>query len=210
MYLIIVSKSGSMDSILSSKSRAAIPCFADAKTKGHSKISSSAPSSINKSRTSSTTSRGLASGLSTLFMQTITGRFSSKDFFKTNFVWGIGPSKASTSNTTPFTILSTRSTSPPKSACPGVSMMLILTPLWFTAVFLERIVIPLSLSMSLESITLSLTCWLSLKIPDCLSSASTSVVLPWSTWAIIAIFLISSLFKISSHFFKLLSYFKLK
>ena len=29
---------------------------------------------------------------------------------------------------TPLTILSTRSTSPPKSACPGVSMILIFTP----------------------------------------------------------------------------------
>ena len=41
---------------------------------------------------------------------------------------GIGPSNASTSSSTPLTILSTRSTSPPKSAWPGVSTMLILTP----------------------------------------------------------------------------------
>ena len=142
-------------------------------------------------------------------MQTITGRLSSKDFFNTNLVCGIGPSKASTSRTTPFTIFKTRSTSPPKSACPGVSMILILTPLWLTAVFFERIVIPLSFSMSFESITLSLTCWFSLKIPDCLNRASTRVVLPWSTWAIIAIFLISCLFKnshlISSCFYPILS-----
>ena len=157
MYLIIVSKSGFMFSIFSSTSSAAIPCFADANTKGHSRTDSSAPSSMNKSRTSSTTSSGLASGLSTLLMQTITGRLSSKDFFNTNLVCGIGPSKASTSRTTPFTIFKTRSTSPPKSACPGVSMMLIFVPLWLTAVFLERIVIPLSFSMSLESMTLSLT-----------------------------------------------------
>ena len=39
---------------------------------------------------------------------------------------GIVPSKASTSSSTPSHMLSTRSTSPPKSACPGVSMMLIL------------------------------------------------------------------------------------
>ena len=38
-------------------------------------------------------------------------------------------SKASTTRTTPLTILRTRSTSPPKSACPGVSMILILVPL---------------------------------------------------------------------------------
>lgn len=48
-------------------------------------------------------------------------------------------------------MLSTLSTSPPKSACPGVSMMLILTSLYLTAVFLDRIVIPRSRSKSLES-----------------------------------------------------------
>ena len=30
--------------------------------------------------------------------------------------------------------------------------------------------------------------WLARKVPDCLSRQSTSVVLPWSTWAIMAIF----------------------
>ena len=43
--------------------------------------------------------------------------------------WGIGPSKASTTRITPFTIFRTRSTSPPKSAWPGVSMMLIFVSL---------------------------------------------------------------------------------
>ena len=46
----------------------------------------------------------------------------------TNLVWGMGPSKASTTSSTESTMLSTRSTSPPKSACPGVSMTLIFTP----------------------------------------------------------------------------------
>ena len=32
------------------------------------------------------------------------------------------------------------------------------------------------------------TFWFSRKAPDCLSSSSTSVVLPWSTWAMIAMF----------------------
>ena len=41
----------------------------------------------------------------------------------------MAPSNASTTRTTPFTILRTRSTSPPKSACPGVSMRLILVSL---------------------------------------------------------------------------------
>ena len=39
-------------------------------------------------------------------------------------VCGIGPSLASTSSSTESTMLSTRSTSPLKSAWPGVSMML--------------------------------------------------------------------------------------
>ena len=46
----------------------------------------------------------------------------------TNRVWGSGPSLASTSSTMPSTIDSPRSTSPPKSAWPGVSMMLIVMP----------------------------------------------------------------------------------
>lgn len=46
----------------------------------------------------------------------------------TGSTWGMGPSTESTSSRTPSTIFSTRSTSPPKSAWPGVSMMLILLP----------------------------------------------------------------------------------
>ncbi len=55
----------------------------------------------------------------------------------------------------PSTMVRPRSTSPPKSAWPGVSMMLILMPLCRTAVFLARIVMPFSRSRSLESITRS-------------------------------------------------------
>jgi hypothetical protein len=47
-------------------------------------------------------------------------------FIVTNRVCGIGPSTASTSNSTPSTMPRTRSTSPPKSAWPGVSTMLML------------------------------------------------------------------------------------
>ncbi len=88
-----------------------------------------------------------------------------------------------------------RSTSPPKSAWPGVSMMLILvsvslpsSPRCFqrTEVFLARMVMPRSFSRSLESITRSATTSLSRKTPLCLSMASTRVVLPWSTWATMA------------------------
>ncbi|KJU83707.1 hypothetical protein MBAV_004100 [Candidatus Magnetobacterium bavaricum] len=53
---------------------------------------------------------------------------------------------------------------------------------------------PRSLSRSMLSITRSGTRSLSLYMPDCLNMASTSVVLPWSTCAIIAMFLRSSRF----------------
>ncbi len=52
---------------------------------------------------------------------------------------------------------------------------------------------PRSRSMSFESITRSCTAWFSRKVPDCLSIPSTSVVLPWSTCAIMAILRKSSL-----------------
>jgi hypothetical protein len=64
--------------------------------------------------------------------------------------------------------------------------MLSFTPPWRTAVFLARIVMPFSRSRSIESITRSATFAPSRKAPDCHSIASTSVVLPWSTWATIA------------------------
>lgn len=50
--------------------------------------------------------------------------------------------------------------------------------LYVTAVFLERIVMPLSLSRSFESMILCWTVWFSLKMFDCASIASTKVVLP--------------------------------
>ena len=46
----------------------------------------------------------------------------------TKRVWGSGPSDASTSSSTPSTIARPRSTSPPKSAWPGVSMMFSFVP----------------------------------------------------------------------------------
>src|SRR5206468_11724024 len=104
----------------------------------------------------------------------------------TNLVCGIGPSAASTSTRTPSTMLRMRSTSPPKSAWPGVSTMLILISRQTTEVHLARIVMPRSRSSSLESSARSATCWLARNAPLWRSIASTSVVLPWSTWAMIA------------------------
>src|SRR5262245_42472447 len=54
------------------------------------------------------------------------------------------------------------------------------------AVFLARIVIPRSRSCASESIARSWTCWLARKVPANLNIESTSVVLPWSTWATMA------------------------
>ena len=133
-----------------------------------------------------------ASGRSTLLMTRMTGRFASSVLRSTNLVCGSGPSLASTSRTTPSTMDRPRSTSPPKSAWPGVSMMLIVSPLCLTAVFFARIVMPFSRSRSLESITRSLTWACAPNAPDCHSIASTSVVLPWSTCATMATLRMSS------------------
>src|SRR4051795_2863873 len=127
-----------------------------------------------------------ASGRSILLITRITGRRASSALRSTKRVCGSGPSLASTSSRIPSTIVSPRSTSPPKSAWPGVSTMLSFTPLCRTAVFLARIVMPFSRSRSIESMTRSFTSWFWRKAPDCQSIASTSVVLPWSTWATIA------------------------
>ena len=53
---------------------------------------------------------------------------------------------------------------------------------------------PRSRSRSMESISRSATCWLSRYMPHWWNNLSTKVVLPWSTWAIIATFLILSWF----------------
>src|SRR3954464_3079594 len=65
-------------------------------------------------------------------------------------------------------------------------MMLIFVSPILTAVFLARIVMPFSRSRSVESMTRSATSWFARNDPACQSIASTSVVLPWSTWATIA------------------------
>jgi hypothetical protein len=155
--------------------------------------------SMNSSYVSSTTSAIRASGRSTLFTTRITGRWAWRALRNTNRVCGSGPSEASTSSAIPSTIDRPRSTSPPKSAWPGVSMMLKVTPpsgacspAQRTAVFLARIVMPFSRSRSPESIARSSMWACSPNEPVCQSMASTSVVLPWSTWATIAMLRMSS------------------
>ena len=88
-----------------------------------------ASSAAKRSNTSLTTSLGRASDLSTLLMQTIGLRPIFSALPTTNLVCGIGPSAASTSTIAPSTIDRMRSTSPPKSAWPGVSTILTRTSL---------------------------------------------------------------------------------
>src|ERR687895_607362 len=127
-----------------------------------------------------------ASGRSTLFTHRITGRPDSSALRRTKRVCGSGPSEASTSSITPSTIVSPRSTSPPKSAWPGVSTRLSFTSPYRTAAFLARIVMPRSRSWSIESRIRSVSSSCAANTPDCRSMASTRVVLPWSTCAMIA------------------------
>ena len=108
-----------------------------------------------------------APGRSTLLTTTIGLKPIANAFCVTKRVCGIGPSIASTRISTESTIDSTRSTSPPKSACPGVSTMLMRysSPLGLQriAVFFDRIVMPRSFSRSLLSITRSVARVRSLK-----------------------------------------------
>ena len=72
-------------------------------------------------------------------------------------------------------------------------MILIFVPLYSTAVFFAKMVIPRSFSKAFESIARSCNCVRASNVCDCFNNSSTKVVLPWSTWAIIAILRISSL-----------------
>jgi hypothetical protein len=152
--------------------------LADAYTTGASSCASSAPSSMNSDSTSSCTRIGSAPGRSILLITTIGVRPNASALPSTKRVCGIGPSNASTTRSTPSTMRRMRSTSPPKSAWPGVSTMLILTSCQRTLVFFARMVIPRSRSSGLESITRSCTTWFSRKAPPWRSILSTSVVLP--------------------------------
>ena len=94
---------------------------------GKSSVSSSAPSSTNRSKTSVEHLAG--PGVRAVDLVDDDDRLAARTanaLRSTNRVCGIGPSAASTSRNTPSAIFSTRSTSPPKSAWPGVSIRLIL------------------------------------------------------------------------------------
>ena len=134
-------------------------------------------------------------------MTTIGLRLSSNAFCSTKRVCGIGPSKASTNSSTPSAIFSTRSTSPPKSAWPGVSITLILQPLYSMATFFAKMVIPRSRSSSLLSRMSSPFCSFSRKRLAVYNILSTKVVLPWSTCAMMAIFLMFCIFFLCAHMY---------
>ena len=153
---------------------------------GKSSCASLAPSLSNRSKVWSTTHAGRLPGRSILLTTTMAFRPWASALRVTKRVCGIGPSTASTSSNTPSTMDSTRSTSPPKSACPGVSTMLMRVPPYSMAQFLARMVMPRSRSMSLESMMRSPSRSWAAKVPDCFSRQSTSVVLPWSTCAMMA------------------------
>ncbi len=178
----------------------ALPSRPDAYRTGRSSSASAAAAasssrsdarSRSRSWASVTTSSMRASGRSVLFTTMMTGSDAASALRSTKRVCGSGPSDASTSSTTPSTIDRPRSTSPPKSAWPGVSMtlMTVTVPsgLWrWTAVFFARMVMPFSRSRSPESMTRSTSSARSAKAPDWRSMASTRVVLPWSTCATMA------------------------
>ena len=66
--------------------------------------------------------------------------------------------------------------------------MLMRVPPYSMAQFFARIVMPRSFSMSFESMTRSAIFSWAAKVPDWRSRQSTSVVLPWSTCAMMAMF----------------------
>ncbi len=100
------------------------PSRAEAYTTGKSSAWSGALSDTNRSNTSFTTSSGRAEGLSLLLMTRMGFKPKARALDSTKRVCGIGPSNESTTSRQPSAMFSTRSTSPPKSACPGVSIRL--------------------------------------------------------------------------------------
>src|SRR3569833_922732 len=141
---------------------------------------------MKRSKISSSTSRWRSSGRSILLIATIGRSPCASALLSTNLVCGSGPSAASTRITSPSTMDRMRSTSPPKSAWPGVSTMLMRVSFQTSEVTFAKMVMPRSRSRSLESMARSSTRWFSRNEPDCLRSTSIRVVLPWSTWAMIA------------------------
>ena len=92
---------------------------------GKSSCASLAPSAANRSKTSSCTSCGRASDAVDLVDHDDRAQAQAQRLADHELGLRQPPSAASTSSTTPSTMFRMRSTSPPKSAWPGVSTMLI-------------------------------------------------------------------------------------
>ena len=107
-----------------SSDSSAQPCRPDAYSIGKSSCASSAPRAANRSNTSVCTSSDRASLRSTLLTTTMGCSPRANALPTTNLVCGSTPSAASTRTMAPSTMFRMRSTSPPKSAWPGVSTML--------------------------------------------------------------------------------------
>ena len=164
------------------------PILAEPYTVGKSSCSSVASRVNIRSNTFSCAISGVQFSLSTLFTTKMGFNPNSMALPRTKRVCGIGPSKASTTSRTASAIFKTRSTSPPKSAWPGVSRMLILTPFQLALTFLDRMVIPRSRSRSLLSRINSPVSFRESTAWHWWMMLSTRVVLPWSTWAMMAMF----------------------
>ena len=90
---------------------------------GKSSCSSVAFNDMNNSNTWSSTFFGFALSRSILLITTIGFAPASRALRNTKRVCACGPSAASTTSNTPSIMFMMRSTSPPKSAWPGVSTM---------------------------------------------------------------------------------------
>ncbi|OPZ41742.1 MAG: hypothetical protein BWY93_02191 [Euryarchaeota archaeon ADurb.BinA087] len=139
---------------------------------------------------------------STLLMKRTGRTCSLSACLSTVSVWGMVPSTASTRTTAPSTARIARVTSPPKSTCPGVSIMLMRysCPPYSCTIdtLLASMVIPRACSSSSESIKSCFPASSSLMIPAPASRLSERVVFPWSICATIPIFRICSGWFISS------------
>ena len=129
---------------------------------------------------------GRASGRSILLITTIGFSPHSRALESTNRVCGIGPSAASTSTSAPSAMRSTRSTSPPKSAWPGRVDHVDLHALVMQGDVLgqDR---DAPLALQLVGVEDAIAHQLArAELAALAEQASTSVVLPWSTWAMMA------------------------
>jgi len=139
---------------------------------------------LNLSAMASGESLSSLMSLSTLLMNRTGFTLSLRACLTTVSVWGMHPSTASATTTTPSTALMALVTSPPKSTWPGVSIRLMRKSFpfqsWTMDTLAENMVMPLSCSCLSKSVN---SCWpasSSLIMPAPATRLSVRVVLPWS------------------------------